>query len=104
MFRPHLSRRCDGRGQGAVQRGLIDDRLAPVLRAREGDERGPQVFEPLSPLGGQEPPPLDYYIKMDAAWYELFCKHRVPFANGLGPMGPGKSVNANSAFQDMGEC
>ena len=62
------------------------------------------TVEPLSPLGGQEPPPLDYYIKMDVAWYELFCKHRVPFANGLGPMGPGKSVNANSAFQDMGEC
>ena len=62
------------------------------------------TVEPLSPLGGQEPPPLDYYIKMDLAWYELFCKHRLPFANGLGPMGPGKSVNANSAFQDMGEC
>ncbi len=61
------------------------------------------VIEPLSALGGHQPPPLDYFIKIDVAWYETWSKYRLPPLAAFGPMGPGKSINANSAFQDMGQ-
>jgi hypothetical protein len=59
-------------------------------------------IEPLSALNGNPIPPLEYFIEIDRAWYELWEKYKLPALCGYRDMGPGKSVNQNSAFLDMG--
>ncbi len=59
-------------------------------------------LEPLSGLGGQEPPPTEYFIRIDRAWYEKWTKYRLPPQRSL-IMGPGRSEFPNGAFADMGE-
>jgi hypothetical protein len=57
--------------------------------------------EPLSTLGHNAPPPLDYFVQVDRAWYELYVKHRLPPLRGY-TMGPGHSTYHVSAVLDMG--
>ena len=56
-----------------------------------------------SVLGGQEPPPLDYFIKMSRSWYQLWTKHRLPPCTGYGPIGLGKAVWFMSSHNDWGQ-
>jgi hypothetical protein len=59
-------------------------------------------IEPLSALRGNPIPPLEYFVQIDRAWYELWEKYKMPALCGFRDMGPGKSVNQNSAFLGMG--
>lgn len=58
--------------------------------------------EPLSALAGQSPPPLEYHVRLDKIWYDLWKKHGLPAPEGLTRMGPGRCVNPNSAYLDVG--
>jgi hypothetical protein len=58
-------------------------------------------IEPRSALGGHPPIPLDYYIKMDKAWYELWTKYDLPPNVGWGPIGNGRGCYGNSGYVDM---
>jgi hypothetical protein len=58
--------------------------------------------EPLSALGGQEPPPLDYFVKISKAWYELWKKYDLPPINGYGPIGIGRSSWYHASHYDWG--
>jgi hypothetical protein len=57
---------------------------------------------PWSRLAGNKPPPLEYYIRIDQAWYEIWSKYNLPPITGMGPMGPGRAINFISAHMDMG--
>ncbi len=46
-------------------------------------------IEPGSAFEGHPPIPLDYYIKMNKAWYETWLKYSLPPNNGWGPIGNG---------------
>ncbi|MDP2954722.1 MAG: radical SAM protein [Chloroflexota bacterium] len=60
--------------------------------------------EPHSALGAQEPPSLDYAIRIDLLWYEIWKKHSLPHPPGYErPMGPGRAMNPNGAFLDVGD-
>lgn len=59
------------------------------------------VIEPLSALAGNQQPPLDYFVKIDRAWYQLWRKHQLPPPLAY-PMGPGRSTYHVSAILDMG--
>ena len=60
--------------------------------------------EPLASLGRQERPPLEYYIRIDQAWYELWKEYRYPDSLGCQfGQGVGKSTYVNNASRDMGE-
>jgi hypothetical protein len=50
------------------------------------------VTEPGSYLAKENlvPPPLDYYIKVDIAWYETWRKYRLPPVRRFNVRGPGK--------------
>ena len=56
--------------------------------------------EALSALGGQTPPPVDYFIQIDRNWYELYQKYSLPPQHGR-PIGPGKNSYPNSGAWDM---
>ena len=58
--------------------------------------------EPLSALGGQEPPPLDYFVKISKAWYESWKKHDLPPIRGYGRMGLGRSSWYHASHYDCG--
>lgn len=63
------------------------------------------IVEGKSKLAGQRPPSLDYLIQIDAAWYELMLKYRLPpYTQGLFArrMGPGVFEYPGSAAGDMG--
>lgn len=63
------------------------------------------IVEARSKLAGQVPPPLDYLIQLDAAWYELMVKYRLPpYAQGIQArrMGPGVWEYIGNAAGDMG--
>lgn len=59
------------------------------------------VIEPLAGMGHNKQPPLDYYVKINRAWYQLWRKHQLPPPRGY-PMGPGHSAHHVSALLDMG--
>jgi hypothetical protein len=59
-------------------------------------------IEPLSALAGNPSPPLEYFIRVDRAWFELWDKYHLPALRGYPEMGPGRSLNQNSAFLDVG--
>jgi hypothetical protein len=59
------------------------------------------VIEPLSALRDNYQPPLDYFIKINRAWYQIWRKHQLPPPRGY-PMGPGRSTYHVSAVFDMG--
>ncbi|MDP2954171.1 MAG: radical SAM protein, partial [Chloroflexota bacterium] len=62
------------------------------------------VPEPHSRLRGCEPPPLDYFIRLDALWYETWKKYSLPHPpSAESGMGPGHGGNFNSAFLDVGD-
>lgn len=56
--------------------------------------------EALSALGGQIPPPVDYFIQIDRNWYELYLKYDLP-PQDYQPIGPGRNVYPNSGAWDM---
>jgi len=58
--------------------------------------------EPLSALGGQDPPPLDYYVKISKAWYELWKKYDLPPIRGYGRIGLGHSSWYHASHLDWG--
>jgi len=58
--------------------------------------------EPLSASGGQEPPPLEYFVKISRAWYELWKKHDLPPIRGYGRMGIGRSSWYHASHYDWG--
>jgi len=60
------------------------------------------TIEPGSALEGHKPISLDYYIKADRVWYELWRKHHLPPVKAMGPMGPGRASSVNSAHLDVG--
>lgn len=57
--------------------------------------------EPLSDLGRQAPPPLEYFCKLLLAWREVFESSGLPVPEGYGPAGRGKAVFSVSAFMDV---
>ncbi len=52
-------------------------------------------------LKDQPPVPLEFFVRIVRAHYELWRKYRLPTVRGYGPMGPGYAINANSSFMDM---
>ena len=59
-------------------------------------------LEPGSPLGHNQLPPLEYFVRIAQGWYETWRKYDLPPPAGLGPMGPGRALTSNSAFMDVG--
>ena len=60
-------------------------------------------IEPGTQLADNVPPPLDFLIQADIAWYETWRKYKLPPFEGYGPMGsPGIAVYGNTASVDMG--
>jgi hypothetical protein len=58
--------------------------------------------EPLSEFGRESPPPLEYIIRVNQAWYETWVKYDLPPIPGLGLMGPGRATSDNYIYMDMG--
>lgn len=58
--------------------------------------------EPLSAAGAQEPPPLDYFVKISKAWYELWKKYGLPAIRGYGSVGRGRSSWYHASHYDWG--
>lgn len=58
-------------------------------------------ISPLSALAGNQPPPLEYYIRLDIAWCETWTKYKLPVTTGFGPMGPGLAITGHSSYLDM---
>ena len=58
--------------------------------------------EPGTEFAGHPPIPLDYYIRVDQAWYELWTKYHYAPVTGYGPMGPGRAYYSNTGSVDMG--
>ena len=60
-------------------------------------------IEPGSALGGHPPIPLDYYLKLDKAWYDTWLKYDLPPNAGWGPIGNGRGCYGNSGYVNMRE-
>lgn len=58
-------------------------------------------ISPLSALAGNEPPPLEFYVRLDMSWSETWTKYKLPCPTGFGPMGPGLATNSHSSYMDM---
>ena len=61
--------------------------------------------ESQSAVGGQPQLPLDYYIRLDVAWYETWKKYRLPQdmgGRGMRAFGTGRNIYPNNASRDMG--
>jgi len=58
-------------------------------------------ISPLSALAKNEPPPLEYFVRLDQLWCETWRKYNLPLPRGLGRMGPGLALLSHSAFMDM---
>jgi len=58
-------------------------------------------ISPLSALAGNEPPPLEYFVRLDQLWCETWRKYNLPLPRGLGRMGPGLALLSHSAYMDM---
>jgi len=58
--------------------------------------------EALSRLGGQEPPQLNYFIRLYLNWFETWAKYGLPPVVGLGDVGPGLNRYASNAAYDIG--
>lgn len=63
-------------------------------------------ISPLSALAGNPPIPLEYFIRLDQAWCEIWTKYNLPLPRSLGQIGPGAATWFNSAVLDMdpGAC
>ncbi len=61
-------------------------------------------LEPGTGLSDNRPPPLDFFIQADVAWYETWRKYKLPPFEGYGPMGggPGVAVYGNTGSVDLG--
>ena len=57
--------------------------------------------EPLSSLGHQKAPPLEYFCKLLLNWREVFEDSKLNVPAGYGPAGVGKAVFSVSAFMDV---
>ncbi|MBU2514595.1 radical SAM protein [bacterium] len=57
--------------------------------------------EPLAHLGQQNPPPLEYYVKLLRVWRDTMEKYQLPTPPGYGEPGLGKAVFSVSAFMDV---
>ncbi len=57
--------------------------------------------EPLSFLGKQTPPPLEYYVKLLRLWRNTKEKYNLPHPQGYGNPGRGNAVFSVSAFMDV---
>lgn len=57
--------------------------------------------EPLAHLGQQNPPPLEYYVKLLRVWRDTFEKYQLSPPPGYGEPGLGKAVFSVSAFMDV---
>jgi len=57
--------------------------------------------EPTSDLGGQEGPPLEYFVKLLHAWREIFESHNLSAPPGYGRPGVGCAEFSVSAFMDV---
>ncbi len=56
---------------------------------------------PLSALAGSQPPPLEYFIRIDQAWCETWTKHSLPPIGGMHTIGPGRGAFLMSGNVDM---
>jgi len=63
-------------------------------------------ISPLSALAGNPAIPLEYFIRLDQAWCEIWTKYNLPLPRSLGQIGPGAANWFNSAMLDMdpGAC
>jgi hypothetical protein len=61
-------------------------------------------LEPGTVLSDNRPPPLDFLLQADVAWYETWRKYKLPPFEGYGPMGggPGVAVYGNTGSVDLG--
>ncbi|SHK19223.1 radical SAM protein [Paramaledivibacter caminithermalis] len=46
--------------------------------------------------------PLDYYVQIAMNWYNLWRKYLLPPVRNHGPMGPGRAIEINSTYNDIG--
>lgn len=62
------------------------------------------AVEPLSPFGklNCKTPPLELFMKLYAGYYSLKKQYGLPWPQGLGEAGPGKSIVPATAFMDIG--
>lgn len=58
-------------------------------------------ISPWSALAGNVPPPLEYYVRLDQAWYRTALKYNLRPPAGLGEMGPGRAICQHSSYLDM---
>jgi len=58
--------------------------------------------EPWSVYGRELPPPLEYIIRVNKAWYETWVKYELPPIPGMGLMGPGRATGDQYINYDMG--
>jgi len=58
---------------------------------------------PLSALAGNQPPPLEYYVRLDLAWCQLMNKYNLTTPTTFGELGPGRpSTGGNhAAYADV---
>jgi hypothetical protein len=59
------------------------------------------VVSSKSALKGNTPPPLEFYVRMDLAWYELWHKYTLPPVRRFNLMGPGRE-QAERGWLSMG--
>lgn len=57
--------------------------------------------EPGSSLGGSDPAPLDYYIRIMQAYRETWQKYNLPPGRGMGPVGIGRSFVSHGSYMDI---
>lgn len=57
--------------------------------------------EPGSTLGGSDPAPLDYYIRIMQAYRETWQKYNLPPGRGMGPVGIGRSFVSHGSYMDI---
>ncbi|MDH5720674.1 MAG: radical SAM protein [Spirochaetia bacterium] len=57
--------------------------------------------EPFTVLGNQEPPPIEYYMKLLREYKNIHAKYKLPIPPGYGPSGAGRAVFSVSAFMDI---
>jgi len=63
-------------------------------------------ISPFSALAGNPLLPLEYFIRLDQAWCDIWTKYNLPLPRALGQIGPGAASWFNSAMLDMdpGSC
>ena len=59
-------------------------------------------ISPWSALASNQPPPLEYFVRLDKAWCESLNTFNLPPPTGFGQMGPGRATGCvHAGYMDM---